>query len=150
MEIVRKHAITAADRFVMKPGFSNFAQIAPGELLATDRNGEIRSPGAFTLLFPLYQALGDDGFFLARPVNPLWLAVSAAMRKLRLGELAPWLPGVRRHPERRDTLVVNRRIARFGARQIFHLLGYRIEASRGEKMIVRKREETKGRPGPGV
>jgi succinylglutamate desuccinylase len=141
MEVVGKHAITATDQFAMKPGFRNFARVAKGDVLATDRNGEIHSPGELMLLFPLYQKLGEDGFFLARPVNPIWLAVSAAARKIGLGELAPWLPGVRRHPERRDTLVVNRRIARFGVREIFHLLGYRIEASRGEKMIVRRRRD---------
>jgi succinylglutamate desuccinylase len=140
LEIVDRHAITPEDAFVMNPGFSNFARVDRGDALARDRRGEIRSPGAFTLLFPLYQKLGDDGFFLARPVNPIWLAVSSALRRLHAGELAHFLPGVAKHPDRRDTLIVDRRIARFGARQIFHLLGYRVEASRGHKVIVRKRD----------
>lgn len=140
LEIVARHAITAEDNFTMKPGFKNFDAVAKGDLLANDRRGEIRATGAARLLFPLYQALGDDGYFLTRPVNPMWLAVSSFLRKSGIADAAPFLPGVARHPRRRDTLVVNRRIARFGARQLFHLFGYRVEASRGGKMIVRKRD----------
>jgi hypothetical protein len=92
------------------------------------------------LLFPLYQKLGDDGFFLARPVNAVWLAISSLLRRSGIARIAPFLPGVSRHPRRRDTLVVDQRIARFWIREIFHLLGYRLEAVRGKKWIVRRQD----------
>jgi succinylglutamate desuccinylase len=140
VEIVSRHAIKPEDRFEMKRGFRNFAPVQPGELLANDKSGPIVSPGSYRLLFPLYQKLGDDGFFLARPVNPIWLAVSAALRRSRISRLAPYLPGVSRHPSRRDTLVVDPRIARYWVREVFHLLGYRLESVRGKKVIVRRQD----------
>lgn len=145
LEIADRHAITPEDQFTMKPGFRNFDPVKAGDLLANDRRGEIHAPGKYRLLFPLYQKLGEDGYFLTRPVNPVWLAVSAFLRKTGAATVAPYLPGVARHPRRRDTLVVDRRVARFGVRQIFHLLGYRLEASRGTTTIVRKRDVPKGR-----
>jgi len=60
-----RHAISAADRFRMEPGFANIQRIAHRQLLAHDCRGEIRAPGEGYLLMPLYQAMGDDGFFLA-------------------------------------------------------------------------------------
>ena len=143
VEIVSRHAIQPGDRFEMKRGFRNFASVERGDVLANDQRGPILSPGSYRLLFPLYQKLGDDGFFLARPVNSVWLAVSAALRRSGISRLAPYLPGVSRHPRRRDTLVVDQRIARFWIREVFHLLGYRLEAVRGKKWIVR-RQDPKG------
>ncbi|HET9887429.1 MAG TPA: succinylglutamate desuccinylase/aspartoacylase family protein [bacterium] len=140
VEIVSRHAIQPEDRFEMKRGFRNFAKVERGEVLANDKSGPILSPGAYHLLFPLYQKLGDDGFFLARPVNSVWLAVSWALRRSGISRLAPYLPGVSRHPRRRDTLVVDQRIARFWIREVFHLLGYRLGAMRGQKVIVRKQD----------
>lgn len=140
VEIVSRHAVQPEDRFEMKRGFSNFASVERGEVLANDKSGAIRSPGSFRLLFPLYQKLGDDGFFLARPVNSVWLAISAVLRRSGVSRLAPYLPGVSRHPSRRDTLVVDPRIARFWLREVFHLLGYRLEAVRGKKWIVRRQD----------
>jgi len=140
VEIVSRHAIQPEDRFEMKRGFRNFARVERGEVLANDKSGPILSPGSYRLLFPLYQKLGDDGFFLARPVNSVWLAVSAALRRSGISRLAPYLPGVSRHPRRRDTLVVDQRIARFWIREVFHLLGYRLEAVRGKKWIVRRQD----------
>jgi succinylglutamate desuccinylase len=140
IEIVSRHAIRPEDRFEMKRGFRNFARVEPGEVLANDRQGPIRSPGSYRLLFPLYQKLGDDGFFLARPVNSIWLAISSVLRRSGIPRLAPFLPGVSRHPRRRDTLVVDQRIARFWIREVFHLLGYRLEEVRGKKWIVRRQD----------
>jgi len=64
-----RHGITDADEFRMEPGFANIQRIAPQQLLAHDRRGEIRAPGAGYVLMPLYQAKGDDGYFLAREVG---------------------------------------------------------------------------------
>jgi succinylglutamate desuccinylase len=138
VEIVSRHAIHKDDRFEMRRGFANFTRVDRGDVLASDRHGPILSPGSYLLLFPLYQKLGDDGFFLARPVNPIWLAISRLLRRSGVARLVPLLPGIAHHPRRRDTLVVDRRVARFWVREIFHLLGYRLEAVRGKRWIMRR------------
>ena len=66
VHVHHRHALWPDDDFRMEPGFANLQRIAEGELLARDRHGEIRAPETGVLLMPLYQALGDDGFFLGR------------------------------------------------------------------------------------
>lgn len=66
IEIYDRHPITAEDQFKMMPGYRNIQRIKRGELLAHDRRGEIRAQGDGILLMPLYQAQGEDGFFLGR------------------------------------------------------------------------------------
>jgi predicted deacylase len=139
VEIVRRHAITAADAFRMAPGFVNFAPVAKGQLLAHDRRGEIRAQHACRVLLPLYQALGDDGFFLARPVRRFWLRVAAGLRRLRLDALVHWLPGVRRDPADALTILVDPRIARWFVTELFHLLGFRKERQRGDRLAFTRR-----------
>lgn len=139
VEITKRHAITAADQFRMAPGFVNFAPIARGDLLATDRRGEIRAPAAGCVLLPLYQALGDDGYFLGRPVRPFWLKVARVMRRLRLDRIVHWLPGVRRDPADPRTILADPRVARWFVTEIFHVLGFRKERRRGDRLAFTRR-----------
>lgn len=139
VEITKRHAITKADAFVMAPGFVNFAPVPKGGLLARDRTGEIRAAAASYVLLPLYQTLGDDGFFLARSVRRFWLRMASTMRWLRLDRLASWLPGVRRDPEDPLTILVNPRVARWFVTELFHLLGFRKERRRGDQLAFTRR-----------
>jgi predicted deacylase len=66
IEVLERHAVTPEDNFRMEPGFANIARVRSGELLARDRRGEIRAPADGLVLLPLYQAQGEDGFFLGR------------------------------------------------------------------------------------
>lgn len=66
---VHQIARDGSDGFVMRPGYLNFQRVEKGELLATDKNGEVRSPTTGFLLMPLYQKLGDEGFFIVRDYN---------------------------------------------------------------------------------
>lgn len=68
LEIHSRHGITAEDRFQMQPGYRNIQRVKRDELLARDRHGEIRAPEDGLILMPLYQAQGDDGFFMGREV----------------------------------------------------------------------------------
>jgi succinylglutamate desuccinylase len=77
--IERRHAITPADRFEMLPGFANIERVRAGQLLARDRRGDIRAERDGILLLPLYQAQGDDGFFLGREVRTSARAVRPAL-----------------------------------------------------------------------
>ena len=98
VEVRYRHPIRGEDRFRMEPGFANFQRVKKGELLARDHKGQITARESGMVLLPLYQALGDDGFFLGREVRPFWLKLSAILRKLRVGDYSHCLPGVRRDP----------------------------------------------------
>ncbi|MDO8349497.1 MAG: succinylglutamate desuccinylase/aspartoacylase family protein [Planctomycetota bacterium] len=139
VEITQRRAITAADGFAMAPGFVNFQAVKKGELLAQDRQGEIRAPYDCRMMLPLYQALGDDGFFLARPVRRVWLHVAKWLRALRLPAIVTWLPGVRRDPDDRLTILVDRRVARWFVPEVFHLLGFRKVRPRGDGLAFTRR-----------
>jgi predicted deacylase len=69
LTVHHRHAIAAEDHFRMEPGYANIQRVAANELLARDRAGEIRAPGPGFILLPLYQSMGDDGFFLGREVS---------------------------------------------------------------------------------
>ncbi|CAH1000585.1 Succinylglutamate desuccinylase [Neolewinella maritima] len=66
LELVYVHRITAAERdsFVMRPGYENFQPVTAGTLLADDAGGPIAAPCDGYLLMPLYQAQGEEGFFI--------------------------------------------------------------------------------------
>jgi len=99
--------------------------VRAGEPLARDRRGEVAAPLDGYMLMPLYQLRGEDGFFLVAPVPRFWFELSATLRRLHADRLLRWLPGVRVHRELDDAYLVSRRIARWLAPEIFHLLGYR-------------------------
>jgi succinylglutamate desuccinylase len=61
-----KHIIEEGDEFVMNPGFRNFDKVKKGDWLATDRHGKITAQSDGYILMPLYQAQGNDGFFIVR------------------------------------------------------------------------------------
>ncbi|MGE3172804.1 MAG: succinylglutamate desuccinylase/aspartoacylase family protein [Planctomycetota bacterium] len=139
VEIVERHAIQPVDAFRMKPGFRNFDRVDRGQVLATDARGEVRAPFAGRVMLPLYQAQGDDGFFLARDVRPFWLGLAALLRRMRLDAVVHWLPGIRRDPQDPNTILVNRRVARWFVTEVFHLLGFRRQRARGAVMAFTRR-----------
>ncbi len=141
LEVRYRHPVAAADRFRMRPGYENFHRIRAGEALADDERGDVHAPETGRILLPLYQGLGDDGYFLVREFARSWLAVSALLRHLRFGRLAPWLPGVHVHEDDANTLVVDRRVARWFAVQVFHLLGYRKKRDGGDHLLFSRRVE---------
>ncbi len=141
VEIRYRHSVAPADTFVMEPGFENFTRVRQGDLLARDQRGPIRSAESGLLLMPLYQALGEDGYFLVRSVWPFWLEVSEWMRRLRLDRLLPLLPGVQRRTDARDTLRVNPKVTRWFVVQIFHLLGFRRQGSEDGTWLFSRRVE---------
>ncbi len=139
LEVLCRHPVLAEDEFRMEPGFVNLQRIQVGQLLARDRKGEIHSSWNARLLMPLYQELGNDGFFVVREFTPLWLKISALLRQMRLDAIVHWLPGIAKHPNRPDTLVVDRRVARFRSLELLHLLGFRKRRSLGGLLLVSRR-----------
>lgn len=136
VEVLYRHPISAADDFEICPGLSGFEWVAEGRVLAHDRKGEVRAPSRGMLLMPLYQPQGNEGFFLVRPVHPTWLKVSEALRRVNLENYLHWLPGVERHAEISDTFRVDRRWARVGALELFHLLGFRRVGPREDRVLT--------------
>lgn len=140
-EVVYRRPVVADDGFAMAPGFRGFEPVAAGQALGRDRGGAMTAPRRGRLLMPLYQSQGEDGYFIVQEVRPVWLRVSAAMRRLRLERWLHRLPGVRRHPEIAGAFVVDRRVARWYALQIFHLLGFRRHGAVGRKIVLSRRAE---------
>lgn len=124
-EVMYRRAIEPDDEFRMTPGFTNFTPVGAGEIVARDARGPVPVPMSGRLFLPLYQAQGDDGYFLVRPVRPVWLRVSRVLRRIGAPKLLPLLPGVHRSTRQADTLIVSRRVARWLVNEVFHLLGYR-------------------------
>ena len=138
-EIRYRHAITVDDDFEMHPGFNNFDPISRDQILARDRRGSVTACESGVILMPLYQKLGEDGFFIGRRVASFWLLLSELLRRMGIQNLVSILPGVRRDAEDPETLIVNTGVARIFPLQVFHLLGFRRRRWSGNKLIVSRR-----------
>lgn len=69
MRMVYRHAVSPDDGFRMLPGFINFRRIRRGQPLANDCRGWVYAPCHGRILMPLYQAQGEDGFFIVTEVK---------------------------------------------------------------------------------
>ncbi|MEN8376831.1 MAG: succinylglutamate desuccinylase/aspartoacylase family protein [Gemmatimonadota bacterium] len=135
----RRQVDPPADGFRMRAGYLNFQPVGEGEVVADDADGPIRVPERGRLLMPLYQKLGEDGFFVVRPIRPFWIRVSGMLRRRRADRWVHLLPGVQTYPQRPATYAVNRRVARWFALEVFHLLGYRRARAHGDVLLVTRR-----------
>ena len=64
--VVDRHRIRAGERFTMRPGYVNFQPIREGEVLGDSDGRPITSRHDGRILMPLYQAQGDDGFYVVQ------------------------------------------------------------------------------------
>lgn len=147
VEIVYRHGIRPVDEFRMEPGWVNFQPLRRGERVASDRDGDITSPSAGCMLMPLYQGLGEDGFFIARELGNVRMQVSAALRKLGVDGLLPWLPGVAVGVDGNDQLELRGVANRPVMQDALRMLGYRKDA--GEAKLARRRQSESKRRGSG-
>ena len=141
VEVRYRHGIAEGVHFAMRPGYRSFQPIAAGHVMADEEGRPVASPMSGVLLMPLYQEQGDDGFFVTSPVRSLWLDVSTTLRRARADRWLGVLPGVRRVSGPTNTFLVNRRVARWVARQVFHLLGYRRRDHSPTHLVMEKRPE---------
>ena len=139
VEVRGRHAVCAQDGFRMNAGYRNLTPVGAGEVVANDRSGPIRVTESGWLLLPLYQGLGNDGFFFARAIGRVELELARSLRRIGLPRVAHWLPGVRRHPKLDGVLTVNTRVARFYPEELFWLLGYRKRRRQGDVLVVSRR-----------
>jgi hypothetical protein len=133
----------------MKPGFVNFQNISKGEIVASNKYGKIVSPKSGKIFMPLYQKLGDEGFFVVKQINAFWLSVSEFMRRLHAEKLLGILPGINKNPDESNSYVINLKVARFLVMNIFHLFGYRRERKKENTLIVSRREYDSKSPSSG-
>ena len=141
MEVVRRHAIVPEDAFAMEPGFKNLDHARAEQLLARDRNGEIRAPHDGLVMLPLYQPQGDDGFFWGRAVSTTRLKASQALRHLRIDRFLDLLPGVARDKSDPSRFIVDRSIGRIYPLGVFHMLGYRKIRNTENELTVERQPE---------
>ncbi|MBU2525879.1 MAG: succinylglutamate desuccinylase/aspartoacylase family protein [Bacteroidetes bacterium] len=124
-EVTQRFKIEDHDNFSMKKGFLNFSKIQKGEHLASYNQTDVISKKRSILFMPLYQKQGNDGFFIIRRIPMLALKISAFLRQFKLYQLLILFPGISWTNKEKETLMVNKKIARFYIKSIFHLMGYR-------------------------
>ncbi|MEJ1221428.1 succinylglutamate desuccinylase/aspartoacylase family protein [Sediminicola sp. 1XM1-17] len=141
-DIVHRHNIAPKDKFEMLPGFESFEKISKGMVVAKVGHQEIRAPRSARIFMPLYQKQGEDGFFLIKSIPPMALKLSALMRGFRMDSLLTILPGITWESKKDGMLIVNVSTARFLAKPIFHLLGYRNRVLDKQRILMTNRERT--------
>lgn len=124
-EIIYRYWIEQNEDFSMEPGFYNFQKIKENQHLANSNGKAIKAINDGRIFMPLYQPQGSDGFFTIKQIWKPFLRLSEFIRKHRLDRLLILLPGVRWIDDQKSGLSVDKRIARFFAKEIFHLFGYR-------------------------
>ena len=139
-EIYFRYAVKPNEQFGMQPGYKNFQQIEKGQALVESNGQPIVAIHTAYVFMPLYQSQGDDGFFAIRKIRPIFLQLSTLCRLWRLDRLLPLLPGVTWASSKKDSLIVNRKIARFFTKQLLHLLGYRSKKMDKTHLIIKNRE----------
>ena len=139
-EIYFRYQIEEKEEFSMQPGFLNFQAIRKRQLLALSENRPVFSTSNSTIFMPLYQDQGSDGFFLIRRIPPILLLLSSWLRRWRFDRILPLMPGIKWLGSKRDSLIVDQKIARFMTKQFLHILGYRSKKVSEHHMIVRNRE----------
>lgn len=64
VELTYRHPIGEGDGYLTRPGFRNFQPVRAGDVIGRDRHGDVVAPRSGRILMPLYQRLGEDGFFV--------------------------------------------------------------------------------------
>jgi len=121
--------ITSEDFEILR-GIGSGSRVRAGSTrVATQGGRELIAPMDGEVFLPNmqpYKRIGDDGYFIVRRVSTGWINLSARLRTKRwIHALIERLPGVHRH--RSGVLLVESDLAAVLKRQVFHLLGYRLE-----------------------
>jgi succinylglutamate desuccinylase len=143
-EIRFRHERTEDENFEMLAGFENFQSIKKGRHLANNRDGKLVAPEKGRMFLPLYQKMGDDGYFVVREIKMFWLKISAHLRNLNAERVLRIVPGIHQNEKDPHTFKLNIKIAHRLFIEIFHLLGFRHSVS-CEKYhyFVRRKFDTK-------
>lgn len=136
-EVRYHHHIDDAEQFSMIPGFTNFDPVDEKVPLAYEYGKLIRAPESGRIFMPLYQKRGHDGFMIIEEVSPFWLSLSAWLRQSFIHRTLKFLPGVKKLDL--QSFEVNREVAMFFVKEIFHLLGYRVTVKDSKTYVCYRR-----------
>ena len=139
-EINYRYVLKNNEDFKMNLGFKNFEKIKKNQQLALSNGTIIRANEDGRIFMPLYQELGEDGFFILQKISKFWLKASLIARKLKINHFLRLIPGVEKASENNYTLIVDPKIAKYLAKDIFHLFGYRKQIFKDEKYHFIKRD----------
>ncbi len=139
-EIIHLHQIHDGVTFKMKEGYSSFQHIGRGNVLAFQNNSEVKSKYDGRIFMPLYQKRGREGFFIIRPIPKFFLKLSSWLRSFKTDRVLTCFPGVYWHNKKLGVLKANRRVTRFLAKPVFHLLGYRSRKASNNYVYLFNRE----------
>lgn len=139
-EINYRYRIKQGEEFKMHPGYYNFQWIKKGQPLATSNGNLVKATRNGRVFMPLYQSQGDDGFFSVKKISGFFLKLSALLRKTHFHNVLPILPGIQWQTKNKETLVVNRNVAKLFAKEFFHLMGYRSKRLDKTHLIMKNRE----------
>jgi hypothetical protein len=139
-EIYFRFEVRDGDDFAMEPGFVNFQRIHKDQKVAVRNEKPIIASKPGRIFMPLYQSQGTDGFFAIRGIPPFVLRLSAFLRRIRFDKILPLLPGVKWVSDKKDTLIVNKTVERFLAKEFFHLMGYRSKKIDATHLKMKNRE----------
>ncbi len=139
-EINYRYALEKNEKFKMISGFINFETIKKDQELARSNGSDITAISDGRIFMPLYQDLGEDGFFILQKISAFWLKTSIVVRKFKINHFLRLIPGVDKDPDNNFTLIVNPKIAKFLTKDIFHLFGYRKQIFRDGKLHFIKRD----------
>ena len=144
-EITFRYPLTNGQDFEMRPDFDNFENIHKDQLLAFSKGLEIRAEHKGRIFMPLYQKQGEDGFFILKRISRIWLEFSKVARTWKIHNFLRLIPGVNQDPDNEFILLVDPKIARFLAKDIFHLFGYRQQIFKDDMLhfIKRDRKQTR-------
>lgn len=139
-EVKQRYALSDEDRFQMLPDFESFQHIKKRTVLGVRNEREIIAQKNTILFMPLYQKQGAEGFFLIR-IIPKWaLKLSLFLRRKNGDALLTLLPGIKWSDSKKESLTVNLKVARFYAKSLFHLLGFRSRKIDKTHLTIQNRE----------
>ena len=139
-QIIYRYAIKEGEHFLMNPGFKNFEPVEKDQLLAKSDDYPVVAGKNSRVFMPLYQKQGEDGYFLLSKISKFWLNSSIVARKLKINHFLRLIPGVKKDPDNNYTLIVDPKIAKYMAKEIFHLFGYRKQIFKDDKFHFIKRD----------
>jgi hypothetical protein len=138
VEVMSRRAVTPQDSFVMEPGFRNIDHARKGQLLARDKNGEIRAPEDGLVVLPLYQGLGTDGYFWGREVSTARMVAAEALRISGAARLLKFLPGVTQDEAKPGRFVLDAETAPKTSLGVLQLFGFRRVRQQGKDLTVER------------
>jgi len=139
-EVIYLHKIKDSDDFEILPAFKSFETVKRGTLIALHNNKEVVARYNASIFMPLYQKRGNEGFFLIKKIPPFFLKLSIFLRAKKADRFFVLAPGISWQNKEKGILKVNLKIAKYYAKSVFHLLGYRSKEADKTHLFVTNRE----------